>query len=476
MDGHGARDPLSGAPELCRLSAADLAAGYRSGAFSPLEVAEACLARAEAIQPALNAFTLIDHDGARSAAAAATARWAAGSPLSPLDGVPGTVKDIVWIRGLPVTYGSRALDPVTAAADAPAVARLRAAGLVILGITTTPEFGWKAVTDSAAFGITRNPWDPARTPGGSSGGAAVAAATGCGVVHLGTDGGGSIRIPAGFTGIAGLKPTFGRVPAYPMSAFGTVAHLGPMARSAADLAAMLAVMDGPDPQDWYQPPGTFPPLDAAFAWAGARVGVWGRPPGGTVDPAVGAAFSAALARLDGLGARLTPIDLPGEDVAEVFRVHWFGGAAARLRDVAPDRRHGIDPGFLATAEAGAAYSAADMLQAASARGRFGHGMDVLLSRLDLVVSPATAIPAFGAGLEVPAGSGLARWTDWAGFSYPINLSQQPAAVVPMGFTPGGLPLGLQIIGARGADGRVLAAAAAWEAAGDTQTPRKGVTA
>jgi amidase/aspartyl-tRNA(Asn)/glutamyl-tRNA(Gln) amidotransferase subunit A len=455
--------PLDDAPELCRLSAAAMAEGFRTGAFSPVEVAGAALERCVTVGARLGAFALIDDAGARAAAEASAARWRAGAPLSPLDGVPATVKDIVWVRGLPVTYGSATVEPVTAGEDAPAVARLRAAGCVILGLTTTPEFGWKAVTDSPRWGVTRNPWNPALTPGGSSGGAAVAAATGCAPLNLGTDGGGSIRIPASFTGVAGFKQTYGRVAAHPLSVFGTVAHIGPIARGAGDAALMLDAMSGRDLRDWTQPPFAFAPATGGrFAFRGARVGFWRAPPVGAVDPEVAAAADRAVARMAAAGAEIEEIALPGEDLHGLFRTLWFSGAAARLAAVAPERRAGMDPGLLAVAEAGAAIGAPALALAHAERARFGAAMDALLARLDILVSPATPVAAFEAGRETPPGWAETRWTGWAGFSFPLNLSQQPAISTPCGFTADGRPVGLQIVAARGADATALAAAAAWE--------------
>ena len=459
-------DPLADAPEVCRLGVEALTRQYADGSLSPVEVTEAALARAEAVQAAHNAFTEIDHDGAMVQAEAAAARWRQGSPASPIDGVPTTIKDIVWVAGHTIRYGSNS-QPVTPPHDAPSVARLRAAGAVLLGLTTTPEFGWKAVTDSPYSGVTTNPWNPALTPGGSSGGAAAAAAAGAGVLHLGTDGGGSIRIPASFTGIFGIKPSFGRVAAYPPSPFGTVAHVGPMARSVADAAAMLAVMAGPDPLDWTQAPGTMPALERApFDFAGKRIGYWSDPPRGSVDRAVQATVDEAVAALQAAGAIIEPITLPDHaQLFEIFAGHWLVGAAARVALLPPAARDGLDPGLLEASATGSAMAVLDHVRATHARVAFGRAMDALLQTFDLVVSPATAIPAFAAGHEVPPGSGLGRWTEWAGFSYPINLSQQPACSIPCGLTEDGRPVGLQLVGPRGDDARVLAAAAAFAALG-----------
>lgn len=456
-------NPLSGAEDLCLLNAAELASAYRTRELSPVEAARAAMDRAEAVNGDFNAFTFIDRKGALEAAAASEKRWGAGEPLSPVDGVPTTLKDIVWVKDWSVRYGSTTTSDSPYAEDAPAVALMRAAGLVFTAQTTTPEFGWKAITDSALSGVTRNPWNAAKTPGGSSGGAAVAAAVGAGVFHLGTDGGGSVRIPASFTGIVGLKPTFGRVPAYPASAFGTVAHLGPMTRSAVDALAMLKTMSGRSLADWNQGAGVLSSLDAVpVDLRGKRIGYWFASPCGPVDSEVGAIVEAAVTRLEKAGASVERITLPGENLLDLFHHHWFTGAAARLSAIPADQRSAIDPGFLEIARDGAAYTSTELVQAQVRRADFGAAMDRLLSEYDFIVSPGTAIPAFDAGLEVPADGSYTRWTEWAGFSFPINLSQQPACVIPCGLTADGLPVGFQIIGARGEDARVLSTAASLE--------------
>src|SRR5579862_1772762 len=245
--------------DIAYLSAAELAGLYRTGKLSPVEVAEALFARLDALQPKLNAFCVVDRNGAMTAARASEARWRASAPLSPVDGVPATIKDLMLTRGLPTLRGSHLIDPNQDwSEDSPAVARLKEAGAVVLGKTTTPEFGWIAVGDSPLTGITRNPWNLERTPGGSSAGAAAACAAGIGVLNLGSDGAGSIRIPSCFSGVFGIKPTFGRVPAYPPSPMGLLSHHGPLCRSVADAASMLDVIGRPDPRDpyWLPPPET----------------------------------------------------------------------------------------------------------------------------------------------------------------------------------------------------------------------------
>src|SRR5262245_45535667 len=236
-------------------SAVSLLDLYRKRALSPVEVTRLLLDRLDALQPRLNAFCIIDRDGALAAARESERRWRRGEPARRLDGVPVTIKDLMLMRGFPTLRGSRLIDPNQDwSEDAPATARLREAGAVILGKTTTPEFGWKALGDSPLTGITRNPWDLSRTPGGSSAGAAAACAAGIGPLHLGSDGAGSIRIPCAFSGVFGLKPSFGRVPAYPLSPMGLLAHIGPIARTVADAALMLNVLAGSDYRDPYALP------------------------------------------------------------------------------------------------------------------------------------------------------------------------------------------------------------------------------
>lgn len=446
------------------MTSAELAKAYADASLSPVDVARQALDRAEEVNGRLNAFTFIDHDGALAAARASEARWRAGAPLSAVDGVPATLKDIVGVKGWRVCYGSGVTPREVGTEDAPSVARLRAAGLVFLGATTTPEFGWKALTDSPAFGITRNPWDAGLTPGGSSGGAAVAAATGAGVFHLGTDGGGSIRIPAAFTGICGIKPSFGRVAAYPASPFGTVAHIGPMCRRAADTEVMLGLMSGRDRADWFQGEAVFPALSPQdMSPTGKKVGVWRRPPSGTVAPEVAARFEVSLADLAAAGAELVEVDLPmRDDLLDIFNWHWISGARRRLDMLGAVDATKIDPGLIEMAEVAKGWSASDYIAHVGLRATYGAAMDRLLGALDYLVSPGTAVLPFAAGCEVPPGSGLPRWIEWAGFSYPINLSQQPAVCVPAGTSSSGVPHSLQIIAGRGKDSAVMAFAKWWE--------------
>ena len=448
---------LGKADALCWMTVDELGALFRDKEASPVDVVHAVLVQAEFVNDRHNAFTFLDRDGAVAAARESERRWMRGEPLGPLDGVPTTIKDLMTVRRWPTRFGSRVMPNVPAEADAPSVEALRRAGAILIGATTTPEFGWKAVADSPLFGATSNPWDGALTCGGSSGGAAVAALTGCGSLHLGTDGGGSVRIPASFTSVVGHKSSFGRVPYHPPSAFGTVGHIGPIARNAIDAALMLDAMTIRDARDWNQPATAFAsavprePQD----WQGLRIGLWLTPIIGDVAPDILEAISRITQQLEQAGAMLEPIELPGGDVLTTFNVLWFSGAANRVSRVAEKDREYLDPGLLRVAEIGASFSAAEYAAALLHRSVFGSEMDRLLEEYDFLISPTTPVAPFPIGYDVPPNSAYQHWTEWACFNFPINLSQQPACSVPIDLTSDGLPIGLQIIGARGEDAAVL---------------------
>ncbi|MGF1527575.1 MAG: amidase [Candidatus Competibacterales bacterium] len=447
---------------LPRLSAAELLVHYRRRTLSPVEVTDAVLAHIEALDPQVNAFCLVDIDGAKTQAKAAEARWFQGQPKGLVDGVPTTIKDVILTKGWPTRRGSPTVDPAGPwEEDAPAVARLREQGAVLVGKTTTPEFGWKAVTDSPLTGTTRNPWNVALTPGGSSGGAAVAAALGMGALHLGTDGGGSIRIPAAFTGVVGLKPSFGRVPAYPLSPFGTVAHLGPLTRTVEDAALMLTVMAQPDHRDGLALPfdGRDYRVGLARGVAGLRLAFSPDLGGHPVAAPVAQAVAQAVEVLADLGAQVERVAVDWGDVAEIFRYHWYAGAAAVVGPMNPLVRQQLDPGLQEVAALGATFGLMDYLKAVERRGALGLQIDRLLTRYDALLTPAVPIAAFAVDCEVPNAT-MTRWTDWTPFSYPFNLSQHPACSVPCGLTTAGLPVGLQIVGPRHDDALVLRAAQA----------------
>jgi aspartyl-tRNA(Asn)/glutamyl-tRNA(Gln) amidotransferase subunit A len=378
-----------------------------------------------------------------------------------------SIKDILLTKGWPTLRGSKTVDPKGPwNDDAPAVARLREHGAVLLGKTTTPEFGWKGVTDSPLTGITRNPWNPAMTPGGSSGGAAAAVAAGMGPLAVGTDGGGSIRIPCSFTGLFGIKPSFGRVPAWPLSPFGTVAHVGPITRTVTDAALMLNVLALPDARDWHALP-----FDARDYRTSLEHGVrglriaWSPDLGyAKVAPEVLAIVKKALSVFTDLGAKVEEKNPGFPNPEPIFRTHWFAGAAFLLKDFAAEKKKLIDPGLLEVAAQGASIGAAEILDAHMKRGALGALMNLFHRDYDLLVTPTLTVAAFDVGRDFPENPKNHSWTDWTPFTYPFNLTQQPAASIPCGFTQAGLPVGLQIVGPKYADALVLRAARAFETA------------
>lgn len=461
--------PLSSTPlsstDLGELGAGELLGLYARKAASPVEATEAALDRIRRFDGAVNAYVLVDEDSARADAKASEARWMAGRPIGPVDGVPSSIKDLTFTRGWPTRKGSR-----TIAADgpwevdAPFTAFMRGAGAVLLGKTTTPEFGWKGVTDSALTGITRNPWNVNTTAGGSSGGAGAAAALNMGVLHQGSDAGGSIRIPCGFTGTAGIKPTFGIIPQWPASAMGTTSHLGPMARTIADVALMMTVVGQADDRDWYMgaPISRDWRLGLDQGVRGLRIAF--SPTLGYVNVRedVAREVRRAVDVLAALGAIVDEVDPGFEDPIEIFNAHWFAGAAKILANTPADQRELIDPGLRRVAELGAGIDIVDYMRAVDARVALGERMAAFHRSYDLLVTPSLPITAFEAGHDVPPGSGLEHWMQWTPFTYPFNLTQQPAASVQCGFGDDGLPIGLHIVGPRFRDELVLRAARAYE--------------
>jgi aspartyl-tRNA(Asn)/glutamyl-tRNA(Gln) amidotransferase subunit A len=453
--------------EVAFLSANELLGLYRSRELSPVEATEAALSQIERHNPLVNAFCLVDEEMAISQARKSEERYVNGEPLGLLDGVPTSVKDLFLTKGWPTLRGSRAIDRNQSwDVDAPLVARLREHGAVLLGKTTTPEYGWKGVTDSPLTGFTGNPWAPTRTAGGSSGGAAAAVALGMGRLAVGSDGGGSLRIPAGFCGIVALKPTYGRVPLWPSSPFGTLSHAGPMALTVADAALMLDALAAPDVRDWTSlPPKDVDYLDAIEGGVeGLRVAF--SPDLGyvEVEPEIRGAVETAARAFEDMGARVEETDSGFEDPIEVFDVHWNAGAANALRAYDEKTRELMDPGLAEVAGEGAGYSALRYLEAVSRRSELGIHMAKFHAEYDLLLTPTLPIPAFEGAREVPEGWPHERWTSWTPFTYPFNLTQQPAASVPCAFTRSGLPIGLQIVGARYEEELVLRAAHAYQTA------------
>ena len=461
--------------DLLFLSAVEAASLIHRRKLSPVAYVDAVLVAIERAQPRINAFVTVMADQAREAARAAETAVTSGAPLGPLHGVPVSIKDLIDVAGVRTTHGSHIFADNVATVDGVTPARLKAAGAIIVGKTTTPEFGHKGLTDSPLQGITRNPWALDRTTGGSSGGAAGAVAAGLGPLAVGTDGAGSIRGPAATCGIVGLKPTLGAIPMETASdVFANNAYAGPMTRTVADAALMFPTMVGPDERDPWSlaNPGPRPisPLLAGQRLTGIRIGYVAKMANKLVDDEVQANTDGALKALADLGAEIEPVAETIDWIEYEGRVLYQSAIAAKMLPRFPQWRDKMDKSLVAFAEWGSAFSMTDVRNAESARTGLFQAIQRLFKRYDFLVSPTTARAAldatFDATQPVIIGNqpcGLTRQS-WTAYQYPFNLTGHPAISVPSGWTRDGLPTGLQIIGRWWADADVLRVAAMFEQA------------
>jgi aspartyl-tRNA(Asn)/glutamyl-tRNA(Gln) amidotransferase subunit A len=451
------------------LSAVELLAAYRSKALSPVEVTRAVLAHIHAWEPHLCATYALDADAAMTQAEASQARWLKDAPLGPLDGVPATIKENIATKGVPVPLGTAATELVPAERDAPPAARLREAGAVILGKTTMPDYGMLSSGLSSFHKLTRNPWDLRKNPGGSSAGAAAAAAAGYGPLHLGTDIGGSVRLPAGWCGIFTLKPSLGRVPIYPPYA-GRVA--GPMTRTVADAALMMATVSQPDDRDTMSLPYqaiTWQSLERDLV--GLRIGLqldagWGL----AVEPDVRAAVEAAARVFEAAGAIVTPIEpFMTRAMIDGMDDFWRTRSWLDLSALPEARRARVLPYIVDWARGGAGLSGERVFRGYSQMGAMREAAVAASRPFDMLLSPTAPIPAYAAELAGPTGDPATPFEHIA-FTLPFNMSEQPSASINCGYTASGLPIGLQITGQRFDDLGVLQVARAWEQLRPTQKP------
>lgn len=451
--------------DLTQATAAELGKLYGKGKASPVETMKAVLARADALEGTVNALCTVESDAALAAARASEKRWKKGMPLSPLDGVPVSIKELVRVKGWPASMGSKLTDKSPADADAPAVARLREAGALVFAQSTSSEYGHKGVTDSPLHGITRNPWNTDRTPGGSSGGAGAAVAAGLGPIAIGTDGGGSVRIPASFNGLAGLKATFGRVPAWPPSLTGDLGNTGPLARTVLDCALMMNAIarrdarDGnclpADDTDYTRKLGRLPrKLKVGFALR------FGDHP---LDIEVAALVTRAAREFEALGCEVEEVEAPFAfgDASRCFVIHWLSALQRLLRIFPEERHHEFDPGLLAGAKAGQRYSLQDLVDAQVTRRELTIAWNLFFETYDLLLSPTVAVQPFEAGKNLPMGPDGKGNVMWSPYTSQFNLTRHPAASVPCGLSRDGLPIGLQIVSGHYKDALVLRAAAAY---------------
>jgi aspartyl-tRNA(Asn)/glutamyl-tRNA(Gln) amidotransferase subunit A len=445
------------------MTAETLLGHYARRTLSPVEALKAVTERIARHNPKLNAFAVMVPQSL-AAAGESAARWRAGRPLGPLDGVPCTVKDLVDLAGFSTRRGSRLSDPKPVTEDAPLVVGLKAAGAVIVGKTTTTEYGWKSPGDCPLHGITRNPWNPLYTTGGSSSGAAAAGAASFGPLHLGTDAGGSVRIPAAWSGLVGLKPTYGRIPQWPAGAFASVACAGPMTRTVRDAALMFSAMARHDARDPFCLPGD--PRDwrdgIEDGVAGMTVGVLRRPGfDAPIDADGMTSVERAAAILQDAGATVEDAmpDLP--DTRTVFGRVWGAALARLVAQFGENERGLLDQGLLEVAKSQGGLSAIAFMDADAMRAAAGHAMAMLHQRFDLVLCPT--VPGPPPLADAPTVDPVeALWTKWAPWTFTFNLTRQPAISVPMGLSDAGLPLSVQIVAAQYRDDLVLRAARAIE--------------
>jgi aspartyl-tRNA(Asn)/glutamyl-tRNA(Gln) amidotransferase subunit A len=454
---------------LADLSAVDLVSRYRDRSLSPVEVAEAVLARIEAWEPKLQALWALDPAGARAAAAASAARWAEGRPLGLVDGVPVTVKDNIATKGVPVPVGTAATPLVPAVADAPPAARLRESGAVILAKTTMPDYGMLSSGLSSFHKLARNPWDLSKNPGGSSAGAGAAAAAGYGPIHVGTDIGGSVRLPAAWCGIVGLKPSLGRIPIDP-SYVGRVA--GPMTRTVADAALAMAVLSRPDGRDGMNlPPAEIDWADLAIDPKGLRIGLMMDIGAGmALDPEVRDAVAAAARLLESAGAIVEPVPaILTREMLDGLDDFWRVRSWDDVSKLPAADRAKILPYIRAWAESGAERSGLAVMRGFNRTMEIRKAAATLFASLDFVLSPTAPVAGFPADWASPLNDPDKPF-EHIGYTVPWNMSEQPAVSINCGFTATGLPIGLQIVGRRFDDLGVLRLAQAYEDRRGPQRP------
>ncbi len=455
--------------ELHELSAAELVDAYRTRRLGPVEVVRAVLRHIGRWEPHLHATYALDPEGALAQAQASQARWLKGEPIGALDGVPATIKENIATKGVPVPLGTAATELVPAAQDAPPAARLREAGAVILGKTTMPDYGMLSSGLSSFHALARNPWDLTKNPGGSSAGAAAAAAAGYGPLHVGTDIGGSVRLPAAWCGIVALKPSLGRIPIHPPYA-GRVA--GPMTRTVADAALMMSVLSRPDARDTMSLPWQDIAWDRLEREAkGLRVGLqldagWGL----AVEPETLAAVQAAAQRFAEAGAIVEPVaPFMTRAMIDGMDAFWRCRSWLDISALPEARRAKVLPYILEWARGGAGLSGEQVFRGYSQMGAMREAAVAACAPFDVVISPTSPVPAYAAEWASPTNDPALPFEHIA-FTLPFNMSEQPSASVNCGYTSTGLPIGLQISGRRHDDLGVLQVARLWERLRPEQRP------
>jgi aspartyl-tRNA(Asn)/glutamyl-tRNA(Gln) amidotransferase subunit A len=457
-------------------SALTLGRRVAAGELSPVQLVECALHIAETVEPSINAYAALLPERARRDATDREAEARAGQFRSPLHGVPIAVKDNFYYEGEPTWKGSRTSSDEPAKTSAPMVARLLDAGTVVIGKTTTPEFGWKGTGISPRTGITRNPWDPTRNSGGSSAGSGATVASGAVPIATGTDAGGSVRIPAAFCGVVGLKPTLGAIPVWPGTVNETLSHAGPITRSVADARAVFELTRGLDPRD---PQSAYSTALADCSGRPVRIGVVSAPFGIAPDARVQAVFDEAIGLLqtDDFADRAewSELDLAPALPRDIFEAMWVTGRGLGFADLIESHGEVMDPGLARLLPLARAYTLADYYAALDRRRAFNAALFAVFDQVDLLVLPTMPGTAFAAEAEVPPGGEIEAplpWITWTPYTYPFNITGQPAITLPCGLADDGLPVGLQIVGPWAHDARVLDVAECIESTIAELNPRK----
>lgn len=423
--------------------------GYEDGRLTPLAICRELWQRLKQYNPKVNAFSYLAEAESLEMAKASTLRWQQGKPLSAIDGWPISLKDSLAVRTWPLHAGATIKTIASSAEDAPVVCHLREAGAVLFAKTTMPQWGWKGVTDSPATGVTANPWDLTKTCGGSSGGAAVAVALGLGVAAIGSDGGGSIRIPASFCGVIGYKPTHHVIPRYPVYSMASLVDIGILARDSTDISALLAILNQNDsraahyiklPGDQKEMSTLAYSLDLGFA---------------KIDPEVARIFEESIARLCRQGFILRQKNPPIGNYLAAFADFWQAGCYEGYVDLTPAEKIAVDPGFARLAELGAKMTLLDYLQAESTQLSVSEAMQAFFREYDALLTPTVPLPAFALGLDSPNAKSTSALDNWTPFTCLFNMTGQPSITLACGLTSGGLPVGLQISGPNLSDKALL---------------------
>ncbi len=453
--------------DLLYLPALELRDLIAAKKISPVEAVEHALARMEQVEPALNCSVTPTRDAALAAAKRAEQTVLQGGELGLLHGLPVSIKDLIAVERVKFTFGSKTMADNVAALDAPAVERVKAHGACIIGKTTTSEFGCKAVGDSPLTGITRNPWNLEKTPGGSSCGAAASIAAGVTPFGLGTDGGGSIRIPGSLTGLFGIKAHFARVPVFPASATPTLAHVGPLARTVRDAALLLGAIAGFDERDPFSIAGPVPNFLKACGQPvkGMRI-AWSPSLGyARPDHEVRAACEAAVKTFEDLGCHVDTVDeVMDEDPIGMWMAEFFTGVGTRLRQTLDEQPGLLDPAVVPTLNSARNQPIDDYYAQVFKRYEFREKMRRFMADYDLLITPTLPVPAFDVGQNMPEQMPDANIISWVAYTYPFNLTGHPAATLPAGFTEQGLPVGLQLVSKALCETDIFRAAAAFEEA------------